>query len=154
MLDSSLFFDPPGTAITSTAVSANVLDMLGTQDVGIGTPLRVAVVSNLAFAADGAATLQIQLQGASDNYGVPGGWDVYAQTEPLTIAQLNSLTFQNGSLVGFMLPTRGPNDGLPRFYRLNYVVATGPFTAGGLQSMLTPARASAPQYPAGVIVQN
>lgn len=33
-------------------------------------------------------------------------------------------------------PTEAPAN-IPRFYRLNYVVATGPFTAGTIEAFLT-----------------
>ena len=155
ILDSNLILDPAGTAITATAVSTNVIDVGVGRDMGIGRPLQVTVTSNGLFAAGGAATLQIQLEAAPDNgSGAPGTYDVLAETEALSIAQLNSLTFQKISLVGFMLPDRAPGDSLPRFYRLNYVVATGPFTAGAVEAFINLSREQLPLYPSGFTVPN
>lgn len=42
----------------------------------------------------------------------------------------------------------------PRFYRLNYVVASGPFTAGQVQSQLVLQREDPNYYPPGVVVAN
>lgn len=155
ILDSNLFFDPAGTAITSTANSTNVLDMLNARDMGIGEDLKVTVTSNLAFAAAGAATLQIALQGAPDNgSGSPGTWVTYAETDALSKAELNDPTVQNISLVGFDLPERRQGQNPPRFYRLVYTVTTGPFTAGAVQAFVNLSRDQLPQYPSGFTVAN
>ena len=155
ILDSNLFFDPAGTAITVSAPSTNVLDMGVGRDIGIGPDIKVTVISNKLFAAAGGATLQIQVQGAPDNgSGAPGTYDTYAETEALSIAQLNDPNVQNISLVGFDMPERAQGDAPPRFYRLNYVVGTGPFTAGAVQAFLSTARDQLPFYPSGFTVPN
>ncbi len=155
IIDSSLQFDPAGTAITATAVSTNVLDMGADGDTGIGTDLKVTVLPQATFTAAGGATLQIQLEGAPDNgSGAPGTYDVYAQTEALSISQLNAGTVQGISLTGFDLPERVLGDVPPRFYRLNYIVATGPFTAGTVQAFMNLSRDQLPFYKSGFSVPN
>lgn len=155
LLDSNLTFDPSGTAITVSAASTNTIDASVGRDLGIGRDLKVTVTSDGLFAAAGAATLQIQLQGAPDNgSGAPGTWDTYAETEALSSAQLNETGVQGISLTGFDLPERTPGGKLPRFYRLYYTVATGPFTAGSVQAFINLSRDQLVDYPSGFTVAN
>lgn len=167
ILDNNLIFDPRGTAITVTAVSTNVLDMglLGItgngRDIGIGQDggMRLAIYSNGLFAAAGAGTLEIQVQGAPDNgSGSPGTYVTYASSGALSLAQLNSFVGTGNSVKLFpiALPpaeagaaNSGFNPPLPRFYRLNYVVATGPMTAGAIEAYLTNNRDDMVTYPSG-----
>lgn len=150
--------------ITVTAPSANVYDTAGMgvgvpvtnifglatqnnnpsfgEDLGGGGPLTTApqlmvITGPAAFAAAGAATLRVQLQAAVDtnNTGAPGTWDTIAQTDDIPVALLTAGRF----ITSFTVPDRYPGQGFPRFYRLNYVVGTGPFTAGsiGTAALLT-----------------
>lgn len=149
-------------AITTTAASTNVYDTagLGTgnpvtnifgnatagagtsqnfgEDLGGGGPLAEApqlqVIVNAAFTASGAATLQVQLQAAPDtnNTGTPGTWQTIAQTDAFALATLTA----GQVLTKWTVPGRYPGSNFPRFYRLNYVVATGPMTAGAVSAQL------------------
>lgn len=134
-LDKLLQLDPAGTAITVTAASTNVLDGQQVRDLGIGDHaerLTFFVTVGAAFTAVGAATLTIQVQGSVDN----AVWTTYVQTDAIPKANLTA-----GKVIKVPLP---PQDaaphaaGRPRYYRLNYVVATGPFTAGTVESDLVP----------------
>lgn len=158
ILDSNLTFDPAGTAITATAASTNIIDLVNQRDLGIGDnpALKVLVVPGAAFTAGGAATLTIQFQGAPDNgSGAPGAYLTYAETAALSIAQLNTLaSTMNNDLFPLDVPGRPPGAPLPRFYRLNYVVATGPFTAGTLQAYMLIGRDDIVFYPSGFTVAN
>ena len=153
--------------ITVTAPSANVIDLAGLgvgnpvtnkfgtgtsfgEDIGIGdgvSPPNLLCIVGTAFAAAGAGTLQVQLQAAVDvnNTGLPVTWDILAQTDPMALAVLTA-----GRLIAeFTIPPRYPGQGFPRFYRLNYVVATGPMTAGSIAfAGIITGRDDAPQYPA------
>lgn len=147
-------------AITVTAVSQNVFDTAGLglvpatnlygiqgsgtvvsygQDIGGGGPLATApqlgVFINTNFAAGGAATLRIQLEAAVDtnNTGTPGTWDIIDQTDDIPVALLVGNAAR--PLVSFTVPDRYPGQAFPRFYRLNYLVSTGPFTAGVVSAM-------------------
>lgn len=109
-------------AVTATAVSTNVVDAGATKnpaigrDLGAGTSLFLFLAISQAFAAAGAATLTATLQDSADNTTFA---DV-ASIGPLSIAQLAA---GQSKWVGFPIPTR-------RYTRVNYTVATGPFTAG------------------------
>lgn len=142
ILDALLTFDPAGTPITTGGPSTNVLDMLNPRDMGIGNEpaLYLLVVGNAGF--QGAGTLTIQLQASADN----AQWDTYAQSAPITLAQLQSTSQK---LWTQPLPHRAPQARLPRYYRLNYAVAGGPFTAGAVQAYMTTNVDAAPSYPSG-----
>lgn len=155
ILDKLLEFDPAGTAITATATSTNILDMLQARDMGIGdhagaTP-KLLVACQQTFTAAGAATLNIQFQSAPDNgSGAPGTWTTAAESSALPLASLVA----GLHLFDISLPHRQAGAAIPRFYRLNYVVATGPMTAGTVQSELVLGRDNTPAYPSGFTVAN
>lgn len=160
-------------AITVTAVSTGVYDTAGLgvnvaatnitgivnnavaafgNDIGAGGPNASApqlqVLVNTTFTAGGAATMQIQLQAAVDaGNGVPGTWDTIVETDTYPVADLvASATFS--PLVSFTVPRRYPGQNFPRFYRLNYVVATGPMLTGVLSAQLLTGIDDTPLTPA------
>lgn len=156
IIDGLLQFDPSLSAITVTRVSTNTIDLLNQRDIGDGAspPMLLAVGVNAAFTAGGAATLVIQLQGSSDNTN----WFTYAETRAFSIAELTPI----GRLVVLAwpaVPVGTPGTGnvagaAPRYLRLNYVVATGPMTAGSVNAQLVLEAQSTRQYPAGYTVTN
>lgn len=150
ILDINTVLDSNKT-LTVTATSAGVLDLAGLgvgqtvtnifgttntsfgEDIGIGdgaSPPNLLVMIGTTFTAAGAATLQVQLQAAVDttNTGTPGTWDTIVETDTLAVALLTAGT----KIAEFTVPPRYPGQGFPRFYRLNYVIATGPMTAGAI----------------------
>lgn len=156
-------------AITVTAVSTGTYDTAGLgvgqpvtnrfgtatnfgEDVGGGGPMasapQLGVWVSTAFAAGGAGTLQIQLQAAVDvnNTGLPVTWDTIVESDVLALASLVVSSPQR-PLISFTVPDRYPGQNFPRFYRLNYVVATGPMTAGVLNAALLTGIDDVPFYP-------
>ena len=141
-------------AVTVTAVSTGVYDVAGLgvgnavtnafglqntsfgEDLGGGGPndasaAQMAVIVGTAFTAGGAATMTIQLQAAVDttNTGTPGTWSTIVQTDAIPVANLVA-----GAIpASFTIPKRYLGQNFPRFYRLNYVIATGPMTAGTIK---------------------
>lgn len=158
--DGSLQFDgavgsSSFAAITVSRVSTNIIDLVNARDLGVGdqegaTP-KLLILVGTAFAAAGAGTLEIQFQGAPDDgTGAPGTWTTYASSGALSLAQLAA----GNKLFPIDVPHRAPGAALPRFYRLNYVVATGPMTAGTIHSAIVLTRQDSTQYPPGVVVSN
>lgn len=151
ILDKLLQFDPSGTAITVTAVSTNVLDMLNARDMSVGEwPDMVARVTVIAaLVAAGAATLTIALQGSIDN----ATFTDYVLTAAIPKANLGA-----GTVIDVPFAAKPPQAaGIPRYYRLNYTVATGPFTGGTVEADLVVSGSQSnnpPTYPAGITVAN
>lgn len=155
ILDSLEAFDPATTAITVTAVSTNVLDMGiinaqqpgGNQQRDVGPAytgwdsLDIFIQIGTAFTATGAATLQVSIQAAVDAGGggsaqTPGTFYDQVMTGALPVANLTAgreilrTPIPRWSVCASNVNTR------PRFYRLNYTVATGPMTAGTVLSTI------------------
>lgn len=154
-------------AFTATAASTNTYDvtgagsgnapnMIGGQtsagvavipaaDIGAGDGIAIPEVFwnvSTAFTTSSAATLQILLQAAPDNgSNAPGTWVTLYESEVFAVAQL--VAGYNGQ---FQIPPVPSDFGLkqPRFYRLDYVVGTGTFTAGALnaQIVINPSQAA------------
>lgn len=172
ILDKNLEFDPSGTAITSTAVSTNVFDLHGSglvpapsssvkpgRDIGGGsasgpTPMLLVLV-NTTFTASGAATLNVQFQAAPDNgSGGVGSYATYAESGTIALASLVAGNTILNIDVPRILPAPNTPALLPRWLRLNYVVATGPFTGGALQAYIVLTRDDQVSYIPGVTVGN
>ena len=142
ILDKSLQFDS-GAAITVTAPSANTIDLSQNRDIGIGGTPSLSVVCTVvtAFAASGAATLQVQFQTSADN----ATWTNLVMSDAIPVASL---------AVGAELLRCDVPLGCQRYLRLNYVVATGPMTAGAVASEIVLDREAVPSYPSGFNAAN
>lgn len=156
ILDGLLSFNTVGTpqAITATAVSDNIIDLLNPRDMGIGDDpaLKLALYVTTAFVSAGGATLQVQFQGAPNSSGSPGTYVVYAESRAYAVADL----IQGVKVLPIDLPHRDPTllVTFPRFYRINYVVAVSTFSAGAIDAKLVLDRQDSPQYPAGLTITN
>src|SRR5437867_74417 len=115
ILDGQLVFDASGTTITTTATSTNVIDLSVARDLGVGDnpALKLAITVGTAFTSTAAATLQIQVQGSTDN----SNFTVMAESRAYAIADLTAGT----SLFPIDLPRPGGAQAIPRYLRLNYV---------------------------------
>ena len=156
ILDSLLMFSTPAApqAITVTAPSTNIIDLLNPRDLGIGDnpALKLACLVTTALIGN-AGTLTVQFQGAPDNgSGAPGTYVTYAESRAYAIADL----IIGAKLLPIDVPHRDPSltTTFPRFYRLNYVVGAGPFTAGAVVAGLVLDRQDSAQYPAGLTISN
>lgn len=140
-----------GSAVTVTAISANVVDMRqaatpATADEGISGPETWFIVqsdSSADFAAAGAATLTITLESDST---------ANLATAPVvhfsTAAIGKAAILKNTVLVRVQLPSGD----YKRFLGARYTVATGPFTAGGILAWISPDLARNVVYPAGFTI--
>lgn len=91
LTDANLQFDPAGTAITVTAASTNVLDLLANRDLGAGKKkLNLLVDVTTSFTSGTAtATLNVQLQGAPDNgSAAPGDYTTLVESGTIGLGQL------------------------------------------------------------------
>lgn len=120
ILDKLLMFSE-AQAVTASAASTDVIDLGpidGTRrDIGVGYPLELFVNVNTTATAAGAATVNIQLQTSPDN----STWTTLASTSDLALSALTS---------GKRVWSQKVPQGVQRYLRINYVVGTGPLTAG------------------------
>lgn len=137
-------------AITSTAVSSNILDLATQRDLGAGganPTLRLQASVTTAFVTANAATLQVQVTGC-DTEG--GTYVVMAESKALAAAALTA----GARLFDIDLPRPAPGQTMPRYLQLNYVVGTGVFSAGAVTAFLATDRMDQYAYPPGVVVAN
>ncbi len=108
-------------AVTASAASTDVIDLGpidGTRrDIGVGYPLEFWATVNTTAAAAGAATVNIQLQTSPDN----STWTTLTSTGDLALSALTA---------GKRVMSQKVPQGVQRYLRVNYVVGTGPLTAG------------------------
>lgn len=120
ILDKLLMFSE-AQAVTASAASTDVIDLGpidGTRrDIGVGYPLEFWATVNTTAAAAGAATVNIQLQTSPDN----STWTTLTSTGDLALSALTA---------GKRVMSQKVPQGVLRYLRVNYVVGTGPLTAG------------------------
>lgn len=124
ILDKLLMFSE-AQAVTASAASTDVIDLSpidGTRrDIGVGYPLEFWANVNTTATAAGAATLNVQLQTSPDN----STWTTLYDSGTLALAALTA----GKRLFSAKVPA-----GVQRYLRVNYVVGTGPLTAGAFTS--------------------
>lgn len=110
-------------------------DLLG-FDIGAGDGIAVPTLYwnvGTGFVSAGSATMQIGIQAAPDNgSGSAGPYQIITETAPLTPAQLTANA--NGQ---FVIPPVGANwvgEAMPRFYQVEFTVATSTFSAGTISA--------------------
>lgn len=122
-----------GVAVTNITGIVNKAAAVFGNDLGTGGPLasgpQLVAYVGTAFTAGGAAQLTVLLQAAIDNgSGGAGTWNTILRTDSYALAALTA----GAKIADFTVPPGYPGVGYPRFYRLQYTVATGPMTAGSI----------------------
>jgi len=113
-------------AVTATAFSTNTIDLGTARDIGAGTELCLSMTVDEAFTAAGAATLEAQVVcSANANLSSP---TVLGSTGPIAKTEL--------TLGRKPIEIKVPRSILlaqpvgQRYFGVQFVVATGPMTAG------------------------
>lgn len=177
IIDSFLQFDPTGTSVAiavGTQASTNVIDLhmagiptlvngQGARDIGIGDDpaLKLYVAVTTTFTSDGAGTLSVSLEGATDNgSGVPAAYSVWWVSPVYALATLVA----GARLMDMDMPRPPDGIAIPRFLRLLYTVAGATMTAGAVTAEIVLDRqdqyytgtinSTLSGYPAGITVSN
>src|SRR5262245_10481611 len=133
ILDSQLLFDSASAITGATGgASTNVVDLVNARDMGVGdaegkTP-KTMILATTTFLTTDAATLNVQVQGSTDN----NTYTTYAESRALAAAVLTAGKY----LLPIDMPRPAPGAALPRYIRLNYAIATGHFTVGAVTAAL------------------
>lgn len=149
ILDANLQFDSAANLaqIVGTYNSANIIDLHGTgllptlanlqgaRDMGVGDDpaLKLFVVVTTTFTSGGAGTLQVNLQGATDNgSGAPAAYSTWWSSPAYALATLNV----GSQLMNMDMPRPPDGIAIPRFLRLTYGIAGATMTAGTVAAYL------------------
>lgn len=125
-------------AVTATAVSTNILDTGADHDAGIGEEVTLVIRVDEAAAAAGAATVNFQIQTAVDA----------AFSSPITVFDSGAIDKAALTLNSEQVKVKLPA-GLKRYVRVNYVVGTGPLTAGKFSAFLVKDPQASKPYASG-----
>lgn len=120
IIDAQLLF-AQAQAVTASAPSTNVVDLGSNREVGVSAGMQTVINVVASAAAAGAATVQVQLQAATDSgFSAPIN---LAQTDVIPVASL---------VAGYSayLPTPVTVGVNYRYLRIYFNVASGPLTAG------------------------
>lgn len=114
-------------AVTASAAASYDLDLGpikgSRRDIGVGRPLYLFVNTDTTATAEGAATLNIQLQTSEDG----STYTTLCESGAIALVSLVAGT----RLLAVPVPM-----GVKKYLRLNYVVGTGPLTAGAFTAGL------------------
>lgn len=132
-------------ALTTTAVSTNVIDLLNPRDMGLGEDPTLDVVAQVGATFTGGTSIQVVLQGSVDNSTFTD------MVSGPVVAVANAV--QGAQLANFPMPTLAPGQALPRYLRLNYVIV-GTMGAGNVTSMIVLDRQANRTYAPGIVIAN
>jgi hypothetical protein len=120
-------------AVTSTAVSTNTVDLLKSRDLGPGRSLFMVWGVDTAATAAGAATVTFQaITSANANLSSPS---VVASTDAIAVADLPAGRKLFAQRIDPAVALANPNG--QRYLGAQYVVGTGPLTAGAFTCYIT-----------------
>lgn len=146
IIDGANLFDT-AAALTATRVSTNVIDLGIARDLGIGdNRLKLFAMLTSALLSGGASTLNVQIQGSTDN----STYTTMAETGAIAKAQL----IAGVRLFDTSIPRPVPGQARPRYLQLRYEVAVSDFTAGAVTAALVFDRDDNVYYPSGIAVSN
>lgn len=143
IIDGNLLLDS-AAAITASTNSTNVIDLANFRDLGVdggeyAVPKVMCLVTT-AFATSNGGTLQVSVQGSTDN----STWTTYVSTPAYAVGTLVA----GARLADIDLPRPPAGVAIPRYLRLAYTVANA-FTAGAVTSALVMQRQDQPVGPSG-----
>jgi len=151
IIDGLLLFDS-AAAVTSTAASTNIVDLVNARDIGVGDDpaMKVMVLVTTAITTTNSATLTVSAQGSTDN----STWSTYVSSPAYAAAALVA----GARLFDIDWPRPAAGLATPRYIRLYYTVGTGIFSAGAVTAALVLDRDdrvnAAGAYPAGIAIAN
>lgn len=130
-------------ALTTTADSTNIIDLLNARDMGLGGGMSdICLICSVGTALSGGTSINFQLMGSVDN----STYTVYAESGAVLTASLTA----NAEVLRITIPARPANAaGNPRYYKMTYTIV-GTYSAGTVYAYFTLDRQGALAYAPGV----
>jgi hypothetical protein len=126
-------------AVTNSQASTNYIDLGSVRDVGVGTPLELTVKMGAAAQSTGSSTLVVALE--TDTQSGFGTKVTLAQSAAIAKASLVA----NADVWKIKVP-----EGVQRYLRAYYTVATADLTAGTISAFINLDRPAQKAYPSGL----
>mgnify|MGYP001597728774 CR=1 FL=1 len=141
-VDAQLLFSD-AQAVTATAVSTNVVDLRAVRDMGLGEPLYIVCIVDVAFTDGGSdTTIAVSLETDSDEaFG--------SATVQGTMTTFAALTAAGATQMIFPIPPSWMNE---RYARLRYTTANGNLTTGSFTAFIAIGVQKATKYPDDITV--
>lgn len=149
MITDALLLLASAQAVTASAVSTNTIDLGTARDVGSGEPIYAVITVDQTVTAAGAATVNFQVIGsAAANLGSP---TVLVQTDAIGKAEL---TAGRRAIVLEIPPSVLAAQPIgQRYLGVNFLVGTGPLTAGQFTvNLVRDVQDAGKYYPSGFTV--
>jgi hypothetical protein len=132
-------------AVTTTADSTNIVDLMRAQDYGLGDINGPHLLVQVGTAFTGGTSLNAQFCGAPDNgSGSPGVWTTYAESGAVPVASLTA----GAQLLRIPVPAAPTGVAAPRFYKFTFTVV-GTMTAGTITATAQATRQASITMPSG-----
>lgn len=141
LLDKSLELSS-AQAVTSTAMSTNVIDLGSARNIG-NTELYLFIKVGAAVTAAGAATVNFQLQ-TDDNSAMSSAATLFDS------GAIGKASLTANTVLRYRLPVSANYE---RYLGLNYTVSTGPLTAGDFSAWISDSVQENTTYASGFAVQ-
>ncbi|CAB4165255.1 hypothetical protein UFOVP821_31 [uncultured Caudovirales phage] len=126
-------------AVTSTAVSTNVIDLSQAREVFAGEEVEIAFSVDVAATAAGAATVQFQVITST----------APAMSSPTIVVQTDAIpktSLTQYARFSLCVPSAFINNLGQRYLAIQYTVATGPLTAGSFTAVVVADWNDVPKY--------
>lgn len=138
---------------TGAQVSNNVIDLQNARDLGIGDDPAIKVLAVVTTAFTGGTSLQIAVQGSTDNstFTTMATGPVVAEAAAIPGTHLCDIDLPR--IAGALYDRPGATQALPRYLRLQYTTV-GTHGAGALFAALVLDRHDQIAYPPGIVINN
>jgi hypothetical protein len=138
---------------TGAQFSNNVVDLQNARDMGIGDNPALKVFAAVTTAFTGGTSLQITVQGSTDNstFTAMASGPVIIEANLIVGTHLCDLDLPR--IAGALMDRPGASQALPRYLRLGYT-SVGTHGAGALFAALVLDRHDQIAYPPGIVIAN
>ena len=138
---------------TGAQNSGNVIDLQNARDLGIGDNPAIKIVAICMTTFTGGTSLQVTVQGSTDNSTFTTMASGPVIVEANLIAGTHLCDIDLPRIAGALMDRPGASQALPRYLRLGYTTV-GTHGAGAVFAALALDRHDQIAYPPGIVIAN